>query len=133
MVTPRAPEEASITVSRAEALTEGIKTLLLANGGGAVALLAFLQEIWINTPALARPILRGLGGMTAGLVLALLVPVFRYFHSHASRRISVDDRRTLYWYCMFACYLASILFFAGSVAFLILSASASPVPHAPTM
>lgn len=46
--------------SRAEVLTEGVKGLFIINGGGAVALLGFMQAIWDKEPALARLTLFGL-------------------------------------------------------------------------
>lgn len=68
--------------SRARLLTEGVKGLLLINGGGAVALLAFLQSVWGKDPALAGLILQGLGWMAFGLMLAACVPFLRFVQSH---------------------------------------------------
>ena len=49
--------------------TEGIKSLLLINGGGAVALLAFLQQVWSKHPELIVPVLFALTFLTLGLAL----------------------------------------------------------------
>src|SRR5690606_41401356 len=78
--------------SRADVLTESVKALLLVNGGGAVALLAFLQSIWSNT-ALARVTLGGIALMGAGLVFALLVQPFRFSQSKSVQRRG--DRKTV--------------------------------------
>src|SRR5688572_30115602 len=39
-------EDPALTVARAEVITEGFKGLLIVNGGGAAALLAFVQRTW---------------------------------------------------------------------------------------
>jgi hypothetical protein len=42
------------TEQRNDALREGVKGLLLINGGGATAMLAFLQATWTTKPQLAK-------------------------------------------------------------------------------
>src|SRR5688572_10137040 len=66
-------EDPALTVARAEVITEGFKGLLIVNGGGAAALLAFVQRTWSVAPDLARLALYGIGWMAAGLAIALLV------------------------------------------------------------
>ena len=71
---------------RADVASEGVKGLLLLNGGGAIALLAFLQAIWDNKP-LAKVVLVGIGILALGAFLAGFVNFFRYhtsmsFQSH---------------------------------------------------
>ena len=73
--------ETDYKVSRANLLTEGFKGLLLINGGGAVALLAFLQAIWDKNAQLRQIVLVGIGWMLAGLVVALLATFLRFHHS----------------------------------------------------
>jgi hypothetical protein len=55
---------------RAEVTSDGIKGLFLLNGGGAVALLAFLQAIWDRNPLLARYVLVGIAVMAFGAFIA---------------------------------------------------------------
>ena len=69
---------------RAQIDTENVKGLLLINGGGAVALLAFLSSI-LGKPdyePLARAILWGLLLFAGGLITALI-------HNHLRRRCSL--------------------------------------------
>lgn len=53
--TEPAPEfkASHFTEQRNDALREGVKGLFLMNGGGAAALLVFLQAIWTDNPRLA--------------------------------------------------------------------------------
>lgn len=67
--------------ARAEITTEGVKGLFLMNGGGSIALLAFLQAIWEKQPQLAKFVLAGIAVMCLGLVLGGFINFFRY---HAS-------------------------------------------------
>lgn len=69
---------------RARIDTETVRGLLLVNGGGAVALLAFLPTA-LGTPrlnALARPVILALGLYVVGLSFALA-------HNHLRRRCSL--------------------------------------------
>src|SRR5690349_892603 len=72
--------EPDYKMSRANLLTEAFKGLLVINGGGVVALLAFLQAIWEKT-ALRQIVLVGIGWMLAGLVVALFSMFLRFHHS----------------------------------------------------
>lgn len=67
--------------ARLQVVTEGVRGLFIINGGGAVALLAFLQAIWSDNPSMARVVLGGLGLMAFGLVFAAVVNYFRYHSS----------------------------------------------------
>lgn len=69
------------TEQRNDALREGVKGLFLMNGGGTVAMLAFLQAIWKENPQLAKYVLVCIAFLTIGVFLAGLVQFFRY---HAS-------------------------------------------------
>ena len=55
-----------------------MKGLLLINGGGATAMLAFLQATWTTKPQLAKSIVGCIAFLAVGLVLAGLVQFFRY-------------------------------------------------------
>ena len=62
---------------------QGLKALLLLNGGGAVALLAFLQAIWIKhaMSALVAWIVAALVCLVLGAATAGAVHFFRYMAS----------------------------------------------------
>lgn len=71
------------TEQRNEALREGVKGLLLINGGGATAMLAFLQATWTTKPQLAKYVVGCIALLAVGLFLAGLVQFFRYQASFA--------------------------------------------------
>ena len=99
-------------LSRAEVFTEAVKSLILVNGGGAVALLAFLQAVWDRNVALARLSLIGICFMLAGVTFALVIPFFRVPHSHRAEQ--TEDLKTWMWYAYYACaYLSVGSFFVG--------------------
>jgi hypothetical protein len=77
-----APDAKDYALSRATLLTEGFKGLLVVNGGGAAALLAFISQVLDKSPKLAQLSFIGVAFMAVGLVLSFLVPFFRYRHSH---------------------------------------------------
>jgi hypothetical protein len=107
---------------RAAAVEAGVKGLFLMNGGGAVALLAFLQAIWQDAPAdLVRRVLTGLAFMGAGVALAAPVNFLRYHTSIAfqSRHLVAYKwlRRG-----MLTCQYLSILAFVAACGVVILGA-----------
>lgn len=51
---PQELQPKDLTEQRNDALREGVKGLLLINGGGATAMLAFLQAIWTTKPEIAQ-------------------------------------------------------------------------------
>lgn len=69
------------TDQRTDAIREGVKGLFLMNGGGAVALLVFLEKVWKGRPLLAKYIIVRIAFLVLGVVLAGLVHFFRV---HAS-------------------------------------------------
>jgi hypothetical protein len=70
------------TDQRNDAMREGVKALLLMNGGASVALLAFLQAVWATDRLLAVAVVFGLWFFLAGVVLAGLVHLFRVHTSN---------------------------------------------------
>jgi hypothetical protein len=76
-----------MTDQRNDAMREGVKALVLMNGGGAVALLAFLQAIWSKEPALIKYVLWGVGFLVIGVALTSLVHFFRYHTSLATQQL----------------------------------------------
>jgi hypothetical protein len=75
---PSGLQAKDFTEQRNDALREGVKGLFLMNGGGAVALLAFLQAIWKENPQLAKYVIASIAILAAGVFLAGLVQFFRY-------------------------------------------------------
>lgn len=103
---------------RSEITTEGVKGLFLMNGGGSVALLAFLQAVWEKQPQLAKFVLIGVGVMAFGLFLAGFVNFFRY---HASLNFQADNKK-LYQFFRVLSFLfqyGSLVAFASAVATLV--------------
>ena len=62
---------------RTEIASQGMRGLFLINGGGAVALLAFLQSAWTTNPVLIPYVASGITSLTFGLVFAATVPFVR--------------------------------------------------------
>ena len=72
----------SFTEQRGEAITEGVKSLFLMNGGAAIALLAFLQALWATNPYLSKFTIAGIGLHSFGVFMAGCVQLFRYSASY---------------------------------------------------
>jgi hypothetical protein len=60
-----------------------VRALLVINGGGAIALLGFLQAIWSKEPALAESVVWGIAWLSVGLSLGACANFFRYKTSQA--------------------------------------------------
>jgi hypothetical protein len=84
---PGAGQANKLTEIRAQSLIESAKGLALINGGGAVALAAFLGQIWDKAGAQPmRPyLLVAIGTLALGVAFASVLPYLRY-------RNSVDER-----------------------------------------
>ena len=121
-----APDAKDYALSRAILLTEGSKGLLVVNGGGAAALLAFISQIADRSPKLAQLSFFGVAFMAVGLGLALLVPFFRYHHSHIAQRREAtgqtEDLKTPFWYLYIACEYLSVIAFVGALVYLVVTA-----------
>ncbi len=108
----------ALTEQRNEAMREAVKGLFVMNGGGSVALLAFLQAISKEHEALAKYLVFGITPMIVGVVLAGLVHFFRYHTSWAVQTTpSRIAFRSSYWrfrtlYISFA-YASLFLFVVG--------------------
>src|SRR5207244_4925901 len=100
------------TEQRNDALREGVKGLFLMNGGGALALLAFLQAIWTDNPRLAESVVVSIAFLAFGVLLAGLVQFFRY---HASFNLQSGKDRAFKAYR--GLYLAAA--YASLVTFLV--------------
>lgn len=104
--------------ARAEITTEGVKGLFLMNGGGSVALLAFLQAIWEKQPQLAKFVLAGIAIMCLGLVLAGFINFFRY---HASFNFQAGNTRRyrLFRFLLLSFQYGSLAAFAAATMVLV--------------
>lgn len=91
--TPRGLEASDFTKQRNEALREGVRGLFVMNGGGAVAMLAFLQAILKDQPLLAKYVVASIAFLAVGVFLAGLVQFFRY---HASSNLQ-GGRLWAFW------------------------------------
>lgn len=113
--TPRGLQAPDFTEQRNEALGEGVKGLFLMNGGGAVAMLAFLQAIWKDQPLLAKYVVVSIAFLAAGVFLAGLVQFFRYhasFNFQGGRSRAFRTYRVLYLaaaYSSLAAFLVGLL------------------------
>jgi len=72
---------ADLTEQRNQALAELVKALLIINGGGAVALLAFLQSAWAQDRMLVKPVACGVAVLAFGSVFAAACHLLRYYAS----------------------------------------------------
>jgi hypothetical protein len=70
---PSGLQAKDFTDQRNDALREGVKGLFLMNGGGAVAMLAFLQAIWKDNPQLAKYVITSIALLAVGVFLGGLV------------------------------------------------------------
>lgn len=113
--TPPGLQASDFTEQRNEALREGVKGLFLMNGGGAVAMLAFLQAIWKDQPLLAKYVVVCLTFFAVGVFSAGLVQFFRYhasFNFQAGRLYAFRRYRMLYLgaaYSSLATFLVGLL------------------------
>jgi len=110
---PPSLKPSDFTEQRNEALREGVKGLFLMNGGGAVAMLAFLQAIWKDRPVLAKCVVVCIAFFAAGVLFAGFVQFFRYhasFNFQGGRLSAFRIYRCLY---LTAAYLSLAAFFVG--------------------
>ena len=110
---PQGLQPKDLTEQRDDALREGVKGLLLINGGGATAMLAFLQAIWTTKPEIAKYVVGCIAFLALGLFLAGLVQLFRYQASFAfqgGHTIAFKRYRFLY---LVAAYSSLLAFLVG--------------------
>jgi len=97
-------------------MREGVKGLFLMNGGGSVALLAFLQVIWKDIPSLAKYVVCGLVFLVVGVVLAGLVHFLRIHTATTLQRTGDNRNRTFIRFQRFyflCAYASLVVFLAG--------------------
>jgi len=111
---------ADLMEQRNEAIAELVKALLIINGGGSVALLAFPQSPWVQDKALVVPVAYAVSMLAFGSLSAAACHLFRY---HASWSHQSGNTARWAWYRRF--YLlfawASLVAFAGGVAIVVVS------------
>jgi uncharacterized membrane protein YeiB len=135
------------TDQRNDAMREGVKALVLMNGGGAVALLAFLQAVWFKAPALVKFILWGIALLVIGVGLAGLVHLFRVHTSNATQWMlnlaqheprhvegvqSALAKARLHQRLYLACAYASLVSFIVGVGVVLVGAAVTPTIPPPS-
>ena len=104
-----------LTITRAELYSAGVNQLILVNGGGIVALLAFLQAIWMTNKELAGVTVEAILFLAAGLTFALLITPIRTRHmavAHERELVAPEqDSRTWMWWTYISLYYISIICF----------------------
>ena len=113
-------------LSRASLMTEVFKALLLINGGGAIALLAFLKEVATSQNEVYRqlvvPAAFGAMLMGAGLLSAVISALFRFQHSREAEsmqykeaKASVCRTKLFQWLYQLALVVSALCFAAAAV------------------
>ncbi|MFB3084188.1 MAG: hypothetical protein ACE1Z4_12180 [Gammaproteobacteria bacterium] len=69
------------TPRRDKMAIQGRRGLLILNGGGAIALLVFLQAVWKSAPELASWVVYAMIPLVIGAVFAVVMPFIRFFAS----------------------------------------------------
>lgn len=86
----------TLTEQRNEAARELVRALLIINGGGAVALLAFLQAIWPYEKGFAKPIIIAVVVLAIGAVSGAAFHLFRHqaswHHQQGDKKLSAKFR-----------------------------------------
>ena len=106
------------TRHRLEILNQAFRGLLAIHGGGAVALLAYLQALGDDKPDLSRVVLTGILLLTIGLVFAVLFMTLRYHTSLEDQRQNPNWRQYRWW--SFFCLYGSVSLFVAAMLVLII-------------
>jgi hypothetical protein len=119
-----AKAEPDYKASRANLLTEAFKGILVVNGGGVIALLAFLQAIWDKNAPLRQIVLVGIAWMLGGLVVALLSILLRFQHSKFGEKHDKKEKhskliRVLLMFSYTGLLYGSVFCFAYGSAYLV--------------
>lgn len=105
---------ADFTQQRDGLVLSAVNSLVIINGGGAVALLAFLQAVWRNEILVTPYLLCGMLAFSVGLVSAGLINILRFFASFAVQR-GAKDSFEKYKYGYLAAWIVSLLSFLVGV------------------
>lgn len=99
---------------RNEASKEGVRGLFIINGGGAVALLAFLQAIWVDNQALSKYVVVSIAIFGFGVLIAGVANFLRYHASWNYQGYNIPRfmkfRRSYItcWYISLTCFAVAI-------------------------
>jgi hypothetical protein len=99
---------------RTELHTRAVQGLFILNGGGAIALLTFVQQVWEKSASIVPYAVCGLLAMTVGLLLAAPINLVRYESSRLHDRYESRAKGVAYgrrWRWLFRISLG--LFFVG--------------------
>lgn len=129
------PSAEHYSASRAQVLNEAFNSLVLLHGGGAVALIAFLQDNWGQHPDLSKVIVSGIAFLVLGLAVAIPIPLLRYRHSHLweqreKSRVGgelgkvdeLDKKRRPYVRAYLGCYVLSMICFVIGAGWIVCGA-----------
>jgi hypothetical protein len=136
---PREPDDAFWhRKARSEQLIEAFKGLIIINGGGVVALLAFLQAIWDKDYDLREIVLYGVGWMLLGLVVLPVSMLLRFHHSKLGEKHDKGEPhsrtvRLVLKVGYFGLLYVSVACFAAGAGWIVFRAAAIPRPQAAAM
>lgn len=102
------------TKQRDQAASELVRALLIINGGGAVALLAFLQAIWASEKALAKPTIAALVALAFGAVCAAAFHFFRHQASWYNQKTEKEKWAKFRRFYLVSAALSLIAFVVGT-------------------
>jgi polyferredoxin len=112
----------TLTEVRAEILNENTRSLVLINGGGAVAVASWLQAVWGETWAtsMLRPQIIGTAILLGGVMLAALCPMLRYMSFFHPKTLT--PRKNPWWWTNAIASLLSVAAFAVGMGFVVAGA-----------
>jgi polyferredoxin len=104
----------TLTEVRSEVLNESTRSLLLINGGGAVAVAAWLQAVWPEpwAASMLLPQVLGIGFLLVGVVFAAVCPFLRYL-SFFHRNTAMPLKNPIWWIQAGATTLSVVAFLVG--------------------
>jgi hypothetical protein len=100
--------------ARAEITNQGVRWLLTINGGGAIALLAFLQAIWEKNQLLAKYVVAGIAIFSIGVLLAAFINFLRY-HTSFNFQAGNTTLYNIFRISGFICQYTSLTCFAAAM------------------
>lgn len=102
----------SLTQARGETLIESTRSLILINGGGAVAIVAWMQSIWKEPSAISMLRLQAIGVicLSVGAFLAGICPIIRFCSFYVKKK---PLKNPLWWTLVVVTTLSALAFVAG--------------------
>ena len=111
-------QDAERTRHRLEIMNQAFRGLLAIQGGGVVALLAYLQALGNDAPSQSKLVLVTILFLVVGLTFAVLFMTFRYHTSLEDQKGNVHWRRWRFW-SFFFLYGSIALFLMGMLVLVI--------------